>query len=378
MYRQQLPGHELAIEQGTPAVPDDGFYYVLYRGARQGRYRTLAQASRRYQQLRATLGPANGKADPSGLAGCGDLPDRDMEQPADAAASCTEEPPPAGQSLATGREARLAARIAEVLAQQGVEQSPLEVSRFAAFVDRSERYHRAWRQKLAMAHRLGSKDILYWIAEARDTGDRDEALWRGFLAAHFGRSSADPRAPAQMESAARLLCGFEATPMWTWPRVSSDLTSFRMWLIRHADELQTLRFGNHRKYESKRPEHLFEVIAGFVEWVHESGGDPHQAFSVEADDPESRFRPLYISLSKLKRFGRTGAFDLLALFADMELLDVRPESSYLVGSTGPRAGARLLWGRRSDADLERLANEMAEQLHVSPLIMEDALCNWQK
>jgi hypothetical protein len=55
MYRQNLPGHDLRIEQGTPSVPDDGFYYVLHKGVQVGRFRSLAQAQKCYQQIKQSL-----------------------------------------------------------------------------------------------------------------------------------------------------------------------------------------------------------------------------------------------------------------------------------------------------------------------------------
>lgn len=56
MYRQALPEHELSIEQGTSSVPDDGYYHVLHKGARVGRYRSLAKATERYRTIKDSLG----------------------------------------------------------------------------------------------------------------------------------------------------------------------------------------------------------------------------------------------------------------------------------------------------------------------------------
>lgn len=35
----------------TTRVPDDGYYYVLYKGETVGRYRSLQQAAKRYKAL---------------------------------------------------------------------------------------------------------------------------------------------------------------------------------------------------------------------------------------------------------------------------------------------------------------------------------------
>ena len=55
MYRQVLSGHALSVEQDTPNVPNDGYYYVLLDGNIQGRYRSLPQALKRYQEIKKTL-----------------------------------------------------------------------------------------------------------------------------------------------------------------------------------------------------------------------------------------------------------------------------------------------------------------------------------
>ena len=81
----------------------------------------------------------------------------------------------------------------------------------------------------------------------------------------------------------------------------------------------------------------------------------------------------------LPRFGRTAAFDLLLFLGQMGVVDVAPEACHLAGATGPLQGARRLWGAaRPTQELEQLAAELARYLEVSPDIIEDALCNWNK
>ena len=222
-------------------------------------------------------------------------------------------------------------------------------------------------------------DILRWIAEVQKSDDLDEALWRAFLASHFGRPSADRRKSQEVESAARLLCGFGTTPVWTWNRVSQNPAAFFEWLIQHQNQLATLRFGNHRKFESKKANKLFEVIAGFVDWVRGLGNNPQEAFATEGcDTSEEQFDRLFYRLTAIPRFGRLGAFDMLCLLGDMGILPVKAGSCYLKGASGPLNGARRLWGNRSVADLTRLADEAARALGVPIEVFEDALCNWQK
>jgi hypothetical protein len=61
MYRQSLTGYPLSIEEGTKGVPNDGRYYVIHNGAKVGGFRSLAQATKRYMEIKATLDlPARG------------------------------------------------------------------------------------------------------------------------------------------------------------------------------------------------------------------------------------------------------------------------------------------------------------------------------
>jgi hypothetical protein len=50
-YRQAFPSLGLAIERGTPRVPSDGHYYVLFQGEVQGRHRSLKQAQAQYRTI---------------------------------------------------------------------------------------------------------------------------------------------------------------------------------------------------------------------------------------------------------------------------------------------------------------------------------------
>jgi len=220
--------------------------------------------------------------------------------------------------------------------------------------------------------RLPDDDIISLICAARDEGDLDEAIWRSFLAAHFGRPSARPR----VESASMLLCGFGTTPKWKWKQVQRNWKSLRDWLYDHADDLQSLSFGNHRKYESPKPDLLWEVIESFIDLADEYGG-PMAIFTLKGDEDDP-FHTLYRRLSKLHRFGRTGRFDFLVKLLDLGLITAEPKSCYMRGATGPKQGAVRLWGKRGVRELERLAAEISVKCGVSPVVVEDALCNWQK
>jgi alpha-glutamyl/putrescinyl thymine pyrophosphorylase-like protein len=267
----------------------------------------------------------------------------------------------------------LVEQILSILQEQGFQQSEREVARFADHIKRSERKHLAWKRYLQNLDKTSPANILWWIAEAHKSGDYDEALWRGFLAGHFGNNKDG------YESAARVLCAFGDMPFWTWDRVSSDLLTLKQWLANHKAVLAKLKFANHRKYESKKPEDLFRVLNSFIKWVKLSGQSPRKAFAAEgANTPEARFDLLYKSLEDVWRLGRTARFDMLHLLGDLGILSVKPGSCYLVGATGPLKGAQKFWGSLRPKRLSELADQTARRLEVPMNVFEDALCNWQK
>jgi hypothetical protein len=246
-----------------------------------------------------------------------------------------------------------------------------ERRRFADQLTEAIRFRKA---VLKLWAQLPDDDIISLIKKARDNGNLNEAIWRIFLAAHFGRSSA--RGEQQIQSASRTLCAFRSTPFWTWKRISKNPEAFEEWLFSCRDELASLRFGNHRKYESPRPELILETIESFVSLVGEYGS-PKKLLGLEGDELDG-FDVLYKRFRPIKRFGRTGYFDFLVLLLDIELISVEPQRCYLRGATGPRKGAKLLWGGRKPSLLESKAEELAVGLGVSAIAVEDALCNWQK
>jgi hypothetical protein len=265
-----------------------------------------------------------------------------------------------------------AQRVLRVLAEQDVVVSFDEQKRFIEQLWKSDR------QRIVIAQRWSrnrqSDDIIGLIQMARVSGDLDEAVWRCFLAVHFGRASANDE---RILSASKFLCAFGAEPFWTWQRVCGAPEALRRWLSEHVVNLKSLSYGNHRKYESKRPKAIWAVMESFVTLAQEHGG-PLELFTIDPKDAAKGFDLLYRRLSSLRQFGRTGRFDFLVLLSDLKLITVEPALCYLEGSTGPLSGARGLWGKRSVRELERLAADLAERVSVSPIGVEDALCNWQK
>jgi hypothetical protein len=267
--------------------------------------------------------------------------------------------------------------LREFFRTQGIKPQDSKITDFAKHLAECESWAMRWEKLLKVANRLPETDILFWIQESASRGDVDEALWRGFVAGHFGRTSAE--GGEIFGSSAKFLMGFGRQPHWTWERVSSNPESFKEWLFEHKDELRSLSYGNHRKYESQKPDILYRVFRTFLDWTAQNGGSPTLAFRTDVDEsPESKFRLLYKSLRSIFRLGRTGAFDLLCLIGRMGLLPVLPDSCYLRGSTGPLKGARKLWGRRPTRELSLVADLTAKALDISYDTFEDALCVWQK
>lgn len=56
-----------------------------------------------------------------------------------------------------------------------------------------------------------------------------------------------------------------------------------------------------------------------------------------------------------------------------------PDKAYIAESTGPKMGARLLFGNGlTVGGLEAACSNLSDHLGVSPQAVEDSLCNWQK
>jgi hypothetical protein len=76
-----------------------------------------------------------------------------------------------------------------------------------------------------------------------------------------------------------------------------------------------------------------------------------------------------------------GAFDFVVLPNDMKLVDAEPDSCYLTGrrrDRGSLAGAIKMFGDLRSAKLDKLAAELAKKLGISPVVLESALCDWNK
>jgi hypothetical protein len=213
-------------------------------------------------------------------------------------------------------------------------------------------------------------------------GDKDEAAWLVFLSTHFGFHR---RIGWKLT---RLVYGaLDAGPVWTWARTSGNLAGFRLWFEANAGQLAGLPFGNHRKYESLRPdaEHsLVDTITSYVHWVGANRGFALMVAELDnpQSDPKTRFDRLYRA-SPIVQFGRTAKFDFLTMIGKLNIADIEPLLPYLQGATGPTRGAKLLIANDVQAKIrvQQLSDTvvaLGDHLGVGMQVMEDALCNWQK
>jgi hypothetical protein len=222
----------------------------------------------------------------------------------------------------------------------------------------------------------------------QDQGNIDEAFWLVFLYIHFGKSS---------QTGWRLIRDIYGAlgegPAWTWSLTSTDPKAFSTWLAAIYPTLQRdgvrRRFGNHRKYETLDPNshaNTGVVVDSYVQWVgydKSHGKLIQRAEEVVGADPNAIFDHLYQSMKSVKRFGRTAKFDYLTMLSKLQLAPIKAPSAYMIGATGPVAGARLLFGGTTSADLspsqlDQMLIQLDEELEVGMQALEDSLCNWQK
>lgn len=225
--------------------------------------------------------------------------------------------------------------------------------------------------------------LLASIAKMR-AGDIEEAFWLVFLFVHFGKHRRGGYRYAR-EIYGRLGSGRR----WDWASTSLNPAGFREWL--HANQAELRRtdaaggFSGHRRYESldgNSDAGTGAVVESYISWI--APPRTHQELISDAltrADGDSRlaFNILYKTIT-VHRFGRLARFDYLAMLGKLGLADIRPDSAYVAGATGPATGARLLFGGKSlrPAALDELLIELDKKLDVGMQVIEDALCNWQK
>ena len=76
-------------------------------------------------------------------------------------------------------------------------------------------------------------------------------------------------------------------------------------------------------------------------------------------------------------------FDFLAMLGNLGIAPISPGSAFLMGATGPLAGARLLFfgnatNPASASILESKLRDFGKTTGLGMQVLEDSLCNWQK
>jgi hypothetical protein len=221
-------------------------------------------------------------------------------------------------------------------------------------------------------------------------GDIDESFWLTFLATHFGKSST-----SGWKLMRKVYGNLGDKDIWTWQRTSANPQQFVTWLAESYIFIlasDTLRFSNHRKFETLRAESnraTGKVIESYINWIGLTRSHANfisNAQESASENPRNLFHHLYKSMDQVNSFGRLGKFDFLTMLAKLELAPIEPGLSYMSGATGPKMGASLIFfGSKksilSTAELEKLVIELESKISVAPLgmqVLEDSLCNWQK
>lgn len=249
---------------------------------------------------------------------------------------------------------------------------------------RREDYYRLVQRKPIAANRADPNDSSFdaerAVAYHMQQGNIDEASWLIFLMTHFARLP---------ESGWRRLqdvYGMLGAGVWDWPAVSGNPAGFDQWLNANWQNVGG-GFGNHRKYESLRPNAkrpMQRAVADYLAWIGPAG---HAAFFSKAvlaagNNPHTIFDHLYRQM-KVNSFGRLAKFDYLSLVGRYGLAPICAGSAYLSGATGPGNGARLLIdgvrnSARPNRDVQSKLDALDFRLNVGMTVIEDALCNWQK
>ena len=230
---------------------------------------------------------------------------------------------------------------------------------------------------------LGSFEPFSGAAVMHKTGRMDDACWLVYLATYFGKHKID-----SWNLTEDFYGRFEQGGVWDWAAASQNPRAISDWLdtvYPHVTSRgRSRRFGSHRKFETLKPgpKGTGHAMATYICWIEEHGS--HQALISHVHEhvrqnPRTVYAYLYKDIAKVAKLGRLGKFDLLCNLSNLLIAPIFPDKAYIVGSTGPIAGAKFLLGNRLSTErLEDACAKLAVHLDVSPQVIEDALCNWQK
>ncbi|MCC9178762.1 alpha-glutamyl/putrescinyl thymine pyrophosphorylase clade 3 protein [Arthrobacter sp. zg-Y750] len=222
--------------------------------------------------------------------------------------------------------------------------------------------------------------VYHWRA-----GATDEAFWLVFQYVHFGKHRI-----AGWRYVKEVYGRLGEHPIWSWAEISANTPEFRLWLGENQDHLTRKDgprgFGNHRKYASlshESPQGTASVFESYVDWIMTAQDHLHFFDShCRGRTPIDAFEALYVAMGTVTNFGRVGKFDYLMTLSRLRFLDIRPGHAYLDKATGPLAGAHLLIegtsSKPSAKSLSAVLIKFSQIVGVTPDVVEDAICNWQK
>lgn len=217
----------------------------------------------------------------------------------------------------------------------------------------------------------------------KNQGNLNEAFWLVFLATHFGRNK-----NTKWNLVRDVYSGLSNDVVWDWQNICNNIISFKSWLNLNEAQLKSRgKVGNHRKYQSLKAYSntgTGTTFESYINWIGPSNN--HQDFIDNIpenikNNPKAFFNYLYNSMNLVIGFGRMAKFDFLTMVGKLDLLNIIPDSTYMVGATGPVTGARILFGQNAtNKTLEEWLNELDEALELDfgMQVLEDAICNWQK
>ncbi|MCC6958509.1 MAG: hypothetical protein IT301_01560 [Dehalococcoidia bacterium] len=247
-----------------------------------------------------------------------------------------------------------------------------DFDRFAACIEQSLADHAAIQagQNLPKAIR-GPGPQFAPFAEIKELAANDwrEAVWLAGIATLIGWDR-----PA---SIGQLYNGMYRSNAWTWARVAADGgLAMAEWIDANAETLHTVaKFGDHRAYQSHRPHSptaTGRAVRSLATWLSANS----HALRPETSD----FDRLYQALEPVVAFGRTARYDFARLLGLLGLAPLEPKKCYFLGSSGPQRGARRFFGMRHATcdELEARAREVEAALGLTPMLLEDVLCQGSK
>ncbi len=218
-------------------------------------------------------------------------------------------------------------------------------------------------------------------------GHTEDSFWMIFLGTHFGKNRR-----SGWNLLREVYKGNKKLGPWTWASINSNFDAFRRWLEADYKRIKSSgSFGNHRKYQSLDPYSQTGTgvaIGSYLEWIKSAGDHTtlfNDALSKFSGDSRASFNFLYNSMNQVMTFGRTAKFDYLTMVGKFDLAPIQPGLTYMNGATGPKRGARLLFGGSvnspiDDKELNDLLSKLDAHLdlYFGMQVLEDSLCNWQK